>query len=844
MTSIVAKLTLMAALTFTLAGSVFAETISGKVFEDTNGNGKKDSFEMMLEGRTLMLGSLDNSEALRFGAKTDARGNFAIMNVPTGRYRLRLDSLDQKITTPRSGIFDIVVPSDGPRPYVFGVHDECIRYGALASTFQPTDTPGVFNWDFTFTNTSGAPITDVYFDVNNPVTVMPRDNNLSWNHYAFPNRVGPGQTVMMKLTIYGLAAGDCMKMPLFFLLSDGMCCLTSVDICLPMDQCIGLVDNKIRCTSTGTYVWNLSFQNLTGATVTKVALGGLRNTVGQLLGTPNPSFFNGLAIPDGAVYNLPMISLPALPGETVIYMDIVLYDKNGECCRYTIKTRLPFCEVDGHCEVCPDPVEKLAVKPTFAEARRPQDSPTGPAPASRRWPSFRGTVAARTFNLAFDTSYTRENDRYGLAFIDMESATVASPLLGDYNIGLTYNKQYHGPPDPNDTSGTTDMWKKKYLGSIFGLTMDNRGNTYVAHFGMDPIFNGSLIAGVDPLNGMTPWRFGSILKIDGLTGNISKFAELPNHQEEKPGLGNITFDYDHNLIFAVNMEDGLIYRIPMTGNVSHNWNTGDTYGAFTTEKPGRENGTATPSTRIFAIQYHCGRLYFSRFADTKFPIAASTPEENLIYSIPLDSTGNFVAGLPKYEAGLLSPTSDVSIHSNPVSDISFSPEGRMGVSEMTINYVASAPGPVFQRYSQGAHASRVYEYDCSEREMWEASDRFNVGPASQDSAGGLDYDYNRLTTKGLPYMGRVWFTGTAINPTFAGGPVVTVTGTLASYGAAGFDPSLGVGGHSYYGPLTYDFLPGGVNLPGDTLIIDYNGGGDTSWYSKNRYGDFEIPITR
>ena len=171
----------------------------------------------------------------------------------------------------------------------------------------------------------------------------------------------------------------------------------------------------------------------------------------------------------------------------------------------------------------------------------------------------------------------------------------------------------------------------------------------------------------------------------------------------------------------------------------------------------------------------------------------------------------------------------------------------MGASEMTINFVANAPGPLFQRFTQGAHESLAWEYDCNEMEMWAASDRFHVGRASRDTAGGLDYDYNWLNIKGQTYLGRVWFTGTALNPCFAFTDVVSITGQKAAYGIAGFDPRPGFGGHSYYGPHTFSTGPPYLainNLAGDTLIVDYNGQGDQSWYSKNRFGDVEIPINR
>jgi hypothetical protein len=830
--TIARRIVAVATLMYLLAAAAFGDTITGRLYEDTNGNGKRDTFEMFFGGRTVFLGSLTID--LKFGARTDDRGRFTIANVPEGRFRLSLEPMGDEVTQPPAGKYDVIVP--GPaREYNFGVHERCIEYGKTATVLQPTSVAGCFNWDFTFTNVTDAPMSDVYFDLMAPLMVYPRNNSLSWNHVALPAPLGPGKTTTLRLTICGLKPGDCVKVPFFILQSDGMCCQTDVEICAPVDQCIGIRDNKIKCKPDGSYLWDLSFQNLTGTTVTKVALSGIRSSTGVLLGTPSPSFWNGLSIPNNAIYNLPLINLPVMPGSTLVRIDIVLYDSKGECCRYTIETRLPYCDVDGHCELCPENKELIGIKPSFAEAKIAEGGPTGGPDPSRIWNNYKGLVGARTFTFVPGSANPKKNDLYALSYINLLPATFPSPTLGQHVVGSLYESEYHGPPDPNDPA--TDMWKHAYLGTIFGLTIDSHGNTYVAHFGMYPNW---VQAGKDPFSG-TPWRFGSILKIDGLTGKISEFARLPNDQTSMPGLGNITFDYDHNLIFAVNMEDGLIYRMNMSGNTAGVWAPTDTYGPFTNEQPGHENGMVKSEARIFAIQYHCGRLYFSRFAD--YYQSPLTAEENLIYSIRLDANGNFVGGPPKYEAGLSTPTSNVSIHRDPVSDISFSPEGRMGVAEMSIDYDAYAS----QKYRQGAHHSRAWEYNCGEKEMWEASDRFYVGRSGLDTAGGLDYDYNTVNVDGKGYLARVWWTGTALNPSFAPGfiSIVTgITGQKCAYGVAGFDPTPYVGGFSYYGPKTYTDSTFNVNLPGQAIIIDYNGDGDTNWYSKKRFGDFEVPFIR
>ena len=833
-------LSVLALLCLFAGAAIGQNSIVGRVFDDQNGNGTKQLYENFVPNRLVFLFALDREG--NYGARTGKDGSFTIRDVPEGRYRLRVETEGQKVTYPKTGGWDITLPVEKPRPYVFGVHEPCLEVGKLTTSVQPTTNPNCFNWDVTFTNTSDEKVSDIYFDVTNPVLITPIGNPLSWNHYAFSNPVLPGASATMHLQICNVKAGECIDVPLFIVNTSGMCCLTTIkEVCFPEKQCVAITESVVKCGKNGTYNWGLTIQNLSGTTVLKVAIGGIRSSSGTLLGVANPSFYSGLSIPNNGYYSLPVMTLPAIPGGTVIIMDIVLFNSSGECCRYTIKFRLPFCSTDGHCDICADPLDKLARKPTFAHARTPVPNPAVPPTPARFWSNYKGTVAARTFS-QIQYSPSRVNDDYALAFINMQPANIASPVLGQYTAGTLFDAQYHGPPDPNDATGTTDLWKHKYLGTVFGLTMDRMGNTYVAHFGMYP---GNVQTGQDPYTGL-PWKWGSILKIDNQTGEISKFAELPNDPVTNPGLGNLTFDFDHNLIFATNLEDGLIYRMSMAGNTSGVWPVGSYFGPFTTEKPGTLNGVVKSSARIFAIQYHCGRLYFSRFADTKYSWSVSNnPEENLIYSIPLDANGNFVPGIPKYEAGMTSLNSGISIHKNPVSDISFSPEGRMGVAEMTLEYNATPAGPFFQHYREGAHESQAWEYYCDEKtETWVASDRFHVGPWSADSAGGLDYDYN-TSFNGKPYKPGVWWTGTNLNPSFYTGNVwvqTPINAQQAAYGTIGFDPING--GNSYYGPRTFADSAMTSHLYGNAIIIDYNGAGDPSWYSKRRFGDIEFPLNK
>ncbi len=90
-------------------------SISGTVFNDRNGNGKRDTGEAGLAGRTVFVdrngnGACDDDE---FGALTDANGNFRIDSLPQGDEILRLvANTGWRQTTPGSGGLLVLTSAD------------------------------------------------------------------------------------------------------------------------------------------------------------------------------------------------------------------------------------------------------------------------------------------------------------------------------------------------------------------------------------------------------------------------------------------------------------------------------------------------------------------------------------------------------------------------------------------------------------------------------------------------------------------------------------------------------------------------------------------------------------
>jgi hypothetical protein len=292
-------------------------------------------------------------------------------------------------------------------------------------------------------------------------------------------------------------------------------------------------------------------------------------------------------------------------------------------------------------------------------------------------------------------------------------------------------------------------WTRGTLGGVFGVTLDGAGNIYVAH---TSIYSpGSFF----PVDSLGIGGAGAIYKIDATTAAVSVFATLPNVQdpgvtpasESWPGLGNVNFDCERDALYATNFEDGRIYRIDAAGACLSTYDHAtDTVGGCAPEA-GDAPGFVARTQRVWAVQSHAGRVYYSLWSPSQ------------IWSVAIDAGGEFIPATQKLEISLP--------HFMPVADISFGPTGCMLLGERTIGS---------DSYS-GAHQSDVLEY-CLSGGVWTPSASvFKVGhPALLDhsSAGGVDYDYGP--------GGRVWASGDALQ--FGPQYVYGITGMPAAGGDA------------------------------------------------------------
>lgn len=334
------------------------------------------------------------------------------------------------------------------------------------------------------------------------------------------------------------------------------------------------------------------------------------------------------------------------------------------------------------------------------------------------------------------------------------------------------------PPPPNINYLAPLYWQPQWdiniVGKVFGLTLDSDGNIYVA---------------ATTIYGATSAP-DKIRRIDGVTGQVSDFATLPN---AGPAFGNLNYDCVSQTIYVSNHEDGRIYQVDMDGNVVSTYKhaTGDVTIGLAND-PGEPNGQFVPlGERPWAVQSHAGRLYYSVWWEHSN--AVNQIENNEVWSVGYqDMSGVPDPATAKREI-VIPPTQQNGVQSTPVSDISFAATGWMLVAQRSM----------YGDTQTTAHQSTTYEYNYSNGVwVWQGT-TYIVGELLPFSAaGGVDHDFDP--------NGYVWMTGDALD--FYTPDVV-----------------YGLQGTPYGG--------GGIEV---STIIDLDH--EVTQQDKTRYGDVELPI--
>ena len=231
-------------------------------------------------------------------------------------------------------------------------------------------------------------------------------------------------------------------------------------------------------------------------------------------------------------------------------------------------------------------------------------------------------------------------------------------------------------PDPYYSDA---RWDYVNLGDVFGLTLDDKGNIYVAATAVYGAGRTGVLA--DPQYPVAGRR-GQIYKIDNATAEPTPFVQLPN--PHGAGLGNITFDSGYQSFYASNFDDGLIYQLDTNGTQLNTWDHGRNLNTATgtfqinwsylTKPLGLQTipcyppqgackydwdneGFAKLGRRPWAVRVYQNRLYYSIWSmdSGHFTVAAGSPSQNQIWSVGLDSKGKFVGpGPPRNHTALAS----------------------------------------------------------------------------------------------------------------------------------------------------------------------------------------------
>jgi hypothetical protein len=364
------------------------------------------------------------------------------------------------------------------------------------------------------------------------------------------------------------------------------------------------------------------------------------------------------------------------------------------------------------------------------------------------------------------------------SFLDKKVAIVThnnwDPAPNNFSLTIV---DIDGPPPPPNANYYAPLyhqpaWTLDNLGRIFGLTLDSDGNIYVA---------ATTAYGANPAPNV-------IKRIDGVTGEISVFATLPNNG---PAFGNINYDCVSESFYVSNFEDGRIYQLDKTGAVIHSFHHGSmTVSLGMPADPGEPDGVFAPlGQRPWAVQSNAGRLYYSLWVEHQ---SQSDPaRENEIWSVAYDKDGIVDPATAKLEFSL--PTVQGSTNSVPVSDLSFASTGWMLVAQRTMGSDTNT----------GAHQSTTFEYDYQNGSWVFVGTTYVVGELlPYSAAGGVDHDFAE--------NGYVWMTGDALD-FYTPNVVYGLQGT--PYGGGGIETST---------------------------LIDLDA--EVTQQDKTVYGDVELPI--
>lgn len=737
-----------------MTGLASAASLSGLAYEDINGDGIRDVGEGPVPGVSLILTNQSNLESMT--VVTDETGRYSFSGLGDGDYLL---------TPPMARNLLVRAPEIQPgnpirlnlngnlTGFNLGVERKCAEI-KTKKVLWDIERPGCAIITLEWTNIANFSVSHIFFYNQPPVTIQSINPFSASPSYIPVNPpMMPGETRTFTIEVCGVQPDSeiCLDMSAHNSNLE-ICCPVKYCVKLPPCDCAQVLDQSITQNPDGSYTVCFTFQSLVDPAVapfvnwvTIVPPPGV--TLSQTVFAVNPP----VGIPYGGTWQICFTATGLIPGSNQCFL-VGLRDRNfRECCSFQVYYDVPdnACVLEGLC---------VARKPFYGGAQG----------AFPNWVPF----APRTISVV-----TQEAAFFGnqpaVRIINLEDyQTVVPPL------GVPYQStplDFVGP----QTSDPTTHWTGSQLGSVFGITIDRRGHiftTATSAYSNDVFVNGG--AGTNDVV--------MIFKIENGTGQVKKFVlntagtGIPNATLGGglySGLGNITFDDTHDQLFVTNMEDGRIYRVTglagSAGTVQ-----ADVYDPFGADASGP--GTFAPhGERLWGIQWHAGRLFFSRWVKDigspadKVDYLSNPLTQNEVWSVAINASGQIVPASIQKEVDM--PYLPSQTYSNPVSDIQFNAQGKMMVAERSM-WADTQPS---------AHQSRGIQFECLQN-MWVMSgapldNLFGVGNlnAGRNACGGTDYDFSTASDVSNPNSGaRVWYT----SDWMAGPPTYGITGVPTAGG--------------------------------------------------------------
>ncbi len=339
--------------------------------------------------------------------------------------------------------------------------------------------------------------------------------------------------------------------------------------------------------------------------------------------------------------------------------------------------------------------------------------------------------------------------RYVVVIQDTSPGELGSAPLGlpggYYPWKRFHNELGLGVPAP-PAPLSDHVWNRDNLGEVFGITLDqaNNPNIYVT---------ASTVFGIYNAPTSNSGHRGTVYKLDGTTGEITLFANLPA-VANGASLGNIAHHQTNagqNRFYVSNLEDGKIYQLNNTGgynpitDVYDHGVQGRVAAGLGAIPDSGTPGLTRSGRRVWGLEDHDGRLYYGVWYDPG--------QAQEVWSVALNPSGQIMPGTAQVEI-TLPFLSAFQQYSMPVSDITFSPNGDLVIAERYHRYNSGVPATSVPPTFTSPHRSRVLEYTGTSG-AWTASpvNKYVVGMgAGRNSAGGV----------GVNCDGLVWASGDAL----------------------------------------------------------------------------------